>query len=417
MKTVKFDLNYFLEAVSFALDFVEIDILGATQNHSRRVAYISLRIAEELGLSKPEKSDIISYAILHDNGLCEETLHNSDKIEKMSRIQRIEGLKAHCEFGENNVKHYPFLSNQKNIIMYHHENWDGSGFFGLKGDEIPLLAQIISLADFTDNSYRFEQSRREIITDYIRKNSGIKYSTKIVSAFLEISQHEKFWLDLSIFHIYQALKQYRIPNIHELTWNQILDITRVFASIVDSKSRFTGRHTAGIIEKSGIAADLLNYSRDEKYKFQIAASLHDLGKLAISAQILEKRSNLSIEERHTMKSHTYYTKFALNQIDHFEEIKEWAANHHEKLNGTGYPEGLEAEDLDFNSRLMGCIDIYQALTEDRPYRAGMSFNKAYGIMMRMAAKREIDTEIVLDLIPLLHQKCLEEKEGEGGKAK
>jgi len=298
-----------------------------------------------------------------------------------------------------------FLSNQKNIILYHHENWDGSGFFGLKGDEIPLLAQIISLADFTDNSYRFEQSRKEIITDYIRKNSGLKYSTPIVSAFLEISQHEKFWLDLSNFHIYEALKQYRIPNTHELTWKQILDITRVFASIVDSKSRFTGRHTAGIIEKAGIAADILGYTPDEKYKYQIAASLHDLGKLAISPKILEKRANLSLEERQTMKSHTYYTKFALNQIDNFEEIKEWAANHHEKLDGSGYPEGLAAEDLDFNSRLMGCIDIFQALTEDRPYRDGMSFKKAYGIMMRMAAKREIDSEIVMDIIPLINQKC------------
>jgi len=407
METVRFDLNHFLEAVSFALDFVEIDILGATQNHSRRVAYISLRIAMELGLSEAEKSDIISYSILHDNGLCEETLYNPDKLEKMSRIQRIEGLKAHCDFGENNVKHYPFLSGQKNIIRYHHENWDGSGFFGIKGNEIPLLAQIISLADFTDNSYRFEQSRKEIITDYIRKNSGLKYSTQIVSAFLEISQHEKFWLDLSNFHIYEALKQYRIPNTHKLTWKEILDITRVFASIVDSKSRFTGRHTAGIIEKAGIAADLFGYTSDEKYKFQIAASLHDLGKLAINQNILEKRANLSIKERQTMKSHTYYTKFALNQIDGFEEIKEWAANHHEKLNGSGYPEGLAAENLDFNSRLMGCIDIFQALTEDRPYRAGMPFKKAYGIMMRMAAKNEIDSQIVMDIIPLINQKCCE----------
>ncbi|MBC8384732.1 MAG: HD domain-containing protein [Candidatus Cloacimonetes bacterium] len=405
MEKVKFDLNQFLQAVSFAIDFVEIDILGATENHSRRVAYISLRIAEKLGLSKEEKSDIVAFSIMHDNGLCEESLHTEIQFTMMKQLQRMEGLKDHCIFGERNIKDYPLLSGNKNIVKYHHENWDGTGFFGLKGNEIPLLARIIGLADFVDNVYHFETGKQEEIKNYIKNNVGIRFAPEIVSAYLEVSSFPKFWLDLKNETIWLALKNHVVPNEQKFSWQDIFEITRVFTTIIDSKSRFTGRHSTGIIEKTTIACDYYQISGDEKIKMMIAASLHDLGKLAIPDYILEKPAKLNVEEMNKMKSHTYYTKFALRQIDKFDEIREWAANHHEKLNGTGYPEGLDKNDLEFNCRLMACIDIYQALTEDRPYRKGLSFDKSYSIMDEMAENNFIDRKIVEEFIPHLSDKC------------
>jgi len=398
METVKFDLNQFLKSISFALDFVEIDILGASANHSRRVAYISNRLAEKLKLSLLERADITAFAIMHDNGLCEEVLHSQLSYKGMEQLQRMEGFKAHCNFGERNIGNYPLLSNSKDIVRYHHENYDGSGFFKLKGDEIPLLSQIIGLADFTDNYLHFERGDRSVIENFISTNRTKRFSPDLADCYLELSKTTKFWMDLQNEFINQALDQYTIPIEKEMTWQEILQITTVFSSIVDSKSKFTARHTKGIIDKAALAADFYKKEESEKYKLQIAASLHDLGKLAIPGTILEKNGPLDEREFNIIKSHTFYTKFALSQISLFSDIKEWAANHHEKLNGNGYPEGLNETALDFNSRLIACLDVYQALTEDRPYRKGMSYEKTLEIMRKMAMDKAIDIEIIDTLI-------------------
>jgi HD-GYP domain-containing protein (c-di-GMP phosphodiesterase class II) len=398
---VKFDLNLFLKSISFALDFVEIDILGAAANHSRRVAYIALRIANVLRLSDDEKSDLVMYSVMHDNGLAEEVIVTSMKLSEMKRIERMEGLKAHCDFGQKNIFHYPKRSQAKDIIKYHHENYNGSGFFGLKGDEIPLLAQIVAFGDFLDNFYHFKHERKALIRDYVIKQRGVRFSPEIADIFLSLAEEVRFWLDLNDEFIFTAISELIPPNEMEVSWEEIFEITKVFSSIVDSKSRFTGRHTSGLIEKAGFAADFFGFEADKKTQFKIAASLHDLGKLAISRSILEKPAPMSFEEREQMRTHTYYTKIALKQIPIFHEIREWAANHHERLDGKGYPERMPAEKIDFPARLMACLDIYQALSENRPYRNGMPFEQSYSIMKKLAQENAIEKDIVYDFIPKL----------------
>lgn len=140
-----FNLNEFLIALSFSLDFVEMDIFGVVTNHSKRVAYISMRIAEKLGLSTEEVFDIVSLAILHDNGASEKILHDKLKGQK-GHLQSIENKQEHGIKGEENIRTYPFLTDVHNVIKYHHENYDGSGFFNIKGDNIPLMSQVIRLA-------------------------------------------------------------------------------------------------------------------------------------------------------------------------------------------------------------------------------------------------------------------------------
>ena len=395
METITFDLNQFLTAISFALDFVEIDLLGATQNHSRRVAYAAIRFAEKLNLSKDEKADLISFSILHDNGLCEEALSTKFQFQKHNQMQRIEGFKEHCRIGEDNIEDYPFITSNKNIILYHHEFYNGNGFHQIAGDKIPLLAQLVGMADFTDNLYHMETNNRKRIKDFFLNNKSRYFAPDLVDVALDVSRHNKFWLDMKDPFINYALKEHYVPNSLDLTWKEIFSITKVLSKIIDSKSRFTGRHSKGLMEKADLAATFYKFDEDTRYKFLVAASLHDLGKLAIPGAILDKRGGLTPEEIAVIQSHTYYTKIALNQIDHFSEIKEWAGNHHEKLNGKGYPEGIGAAQMDFYSRLMAVLDIF----EERPYREGLSYDKIETIMMKMVAEESIDGDIVSELLP------------------
>ena len=137
----------------------------------------------------------------------------------------------------------------------------------------------------------------------------------------------------------------------------------------------------------------MGFDEDICQKMYIAGALHDIGKAAIGNEILEKPEKLTDEEFKTMKHHAVYTYYILSGIDDFEEIRDWAALHHEKLNGKGYPFGKTADELNKPERIMACIDIYQALTEDRPYKKGLSHDKACGILDDMAQKGFVDSDI------------------------
>ncbi|HUW51632.1 MAG TPA: HD domain-containing phosphohydrolase [Sulfuricella sp.] len=395
---MNFSLNQFLLAVSSALDFVEIDILGSTRNHSKRVAYISLRLADHFGFTEDEKLDLCSFAILHDNGLSEEVLTSTvPDTPPANRLELLERYSLHCDIGEKNISDYPFLSGTANVVRYHHERYDGSGFFGIKGDAIPLMAQIIALADTVDNLFHFETpdfGSRQGIVEFIERGRGSFFSPALVDAFIKTSQPVSFWLDMREPYIHRALDELIPAHSVELSLEKVFATTRVFSRIIDAKSAFTFSHSSGLTDKAGQMADHYGFDQEHKWKLLVAASLHDLGKLAIPNAILDKPGKLDKVEFEKIMEHTYHTEKALQQIDGFEEITRWAARHHEKLDGSGYPHGLVAENLGFEDRLMACLDIYQALTENRPYRQGMSHGDAISILRQEGEKGRVDGKIV-----------------------
>jgi HD-GYP domain-containing protein (c-di-GMP phosphodiesterase class II) len=113
--------------------------------------------------------------------------------------------------------------------------------------------------------------------------------------------------------------------------------------------------------------------------------------------VLEKPARLTDEEYVYIQNHAWYSYQILSQVRGFEDVCRWASFHHEKLDGTGYPFGKMGYELNGLERLMGCIDIYQALVEDRPYKAGYDHAKAIGIMRSMACSNKIDGSIVSDV--------------------
>ena len=138
----------------------------------------------------------------------------------------------------------------------------------------------------------------------------------------------------------------------------------------------------------------MGFDEETAQKMYLAGALHDIGKVAVGNEILEKPGRLTDEEFTTMKDHASYTYYILSEIDGFEELRDWAAFHHERLDGTGYPFGKTAADLNTQERMMACVDIYQALTESRPYKQGMSHEKACEILKDMADKGWLDADIV-----------------------
>ncbi|MBF0181732.1 MAG: HD domain-containing protein [Magnetococcales bacterium] len=390
---MQFHLNRFLFGLSLALDCVESELLGITTHHGFRVAYLSMRLAHLLGMSEQERFDIAAFAVLHDNGLAEESL--SSGLPAADRLAGVEISPVHCTIGETNIAAFPFQTHHREIIRHHHECWDGSGFFGLRGDEIPMMAQIVGFADYLDLKCQLaEPGSRERAGEFIAARSGSVFSPTVVALFRQLSANTGFWLDLRDPFITTALERILPVITQEMTWERILEISRVFSRIIDSKSRFTLRHSSGLEEKTAFMANHFALDADTRIRLRIAASLHDVGKLAMPNAILDKPGKLTDEERLKMSEHTYYTRACLEKIPGFEQITEWASNHHEKLTGTGYPMGLGADRLDPWCRLLTVLDIYQALTEERPYRQPLPHARVMELLACMTADGELDGGMV-----------------------
>ena len=406
---MKLDLTDLIYALSFALDKVEYELLGIETGHGRRVACLCLFMAEHAGISGEELRDYIGCCVLHDNALTE-FIH--EELDSIKRITDEAGQKSfditnidfqndsnHGKIGEQNIHLIPFRTNVDNIILYHHEHADGSGPMGKSAAEIGLKAQILHLADEIDLHYKLSsltESEFNKLSEWVISQSGKMFSEKAVQLFRDAVTYDKISY-LKNKGAFTSLKRELRTVTSDYSDEEIHSFARMFASIIDYKSEFTQTHSLGVADKAEQMANYYGFDREKATRFYLAGALHDIGKLLVTNDILEKPGKLTDDEFAVMKDHASATRYVLRLVKGIPDVVKWASNHHEKLNGKGYPRGLTAEELSLEERLMACVDIYQALTEQRPYKDGMPHEKAIAIMQDMADKGEIDATIVKDM--------------------
>ena len=394
---MELDVLGLLSACSYALDCVEAELVHVTNKHAKRVAYMSVLVAMEMGIGGKSLQDLAVCALLHDNALTQyiqEELHNN--ISHTSIEQNLPHLGLHCSLGEKNLQGLPFHTDVNNVILYHHENADGSGPFGKTWTEVPLFARIIHLCDLLDVACRAKTFTTDTwmkASHFLQKSRDTLFDGQCIDAFFHAFSESRF-LSLGREDLEVRLWD-KVPRIKQnLDFSQIKTLANFFAHIVDYKSPFTSTHSMGVAADAEQLARYMGFDEETSQKMYLAGALHDIGKVAIGNEILEKPGRLTDDEFATMKHHAAYTYYILSEIDDFDEIRDWAAFHHERLDGTGYPFGKSAAELNTQERIMACVDIYQALTENRPYKQGMSHEKAYGILRDMADKGWIDSDIV-----------------------
>jgi HD-GYP domain-containing protein (c-di-GMP phosphodiesterase class II) len=176
--------------------------------------------------------------------------------------------------------------------------------------------------------------------------------------------------------------------------DSITTIGELFRNIIDFRSRFTATHSSGVAECASTLARLFGFSDAEAELMQMAGNFHDIGKLAVPNAILDKPGKLTREEFAVMRQHTYYTFSVINTIGGLQRIAEWAAFHHEKLNGSGYPFHHTARTISTGARIMGVADIFTALSEDRPYRPGMQRGEIETIFAKEVDANALDKRVV-----------------------
>ena len=394
---MRIGLANFLESLSIALDFVEKEILNISPYHGQRVASITYRLCKELNYDSDFLFPITQAALLHDCAL-NEYFYDERPDDKIQISEKNMGL--HCKAGEKIISKLPFYDKIKNAVLYHHETADGSGAFGKKANETPLYARLIHLADIIDVNWslfeKIDKSKFDSICSWIKQITGTTIDEECAELFFKAINYE-FLANLSGNSVLDYLHKNKIYTDYDIPNEAMIDLCSIFADITDYKSHFTWRHSLGVAEKAEIMAKYYNYSLSDCQKLYIAGALHDIGKLMISNDILEKPGKLNPDEYKSIQNHAIGTYKLLENVNGLEEINRIAALHHEKLDGKGYPFGYTSEQLNKNERLMACIDIYQALVEERPYKKGLEHNVAIEILNKMANEGQLDSQIIRDI--------------------
>ena len=148
-----------------------------------------------------------------------------------------------------------------------------------------------------------------------------------------------------------------------------------------------GRHSRQTPHELIAIGERVGFDASARRDLMRAGRLHDIGKLGISNRILDKPGRLTDGEFAKVRQHPRLTHDILSRVTPFRGIAEIAANHHEKLDGSGYHRGLTAEHLDAPSRVLTVADVYDALTQDRPYREAMMKERALGILAAESGER------------------------------
>lgn len=376
-KQLNFNLNNFLLSTSHTLDFIESQYNNVTLNHSKRITFLSLKIGQKLNLNPEEMFDLCAYCLCHDIALHESKVKD----------------KEFSKLSEEKIKHFPFLSNTNNILKYQNEKVNGSGIFGLKGEEIPLFSKILNFSHTLDE--KFDLSKKDIenrkkITSFVKENTNIIFEENISNIFLEISSKIEFWIDIQ--NDYDIL-QFIFNNVHDFTmaldFEKVLHITKEFFNILDKDSSY--------ISNCEKMCSFYEFEHKDKYTFLISASLSKIGKLLIPLNILEKEGELTINEYEEIKSYPYYNKKILSNIMGFNDIALWSCKIQESLDGSGYPYGINAKDMSLKDRLIGIVNIYTSLREKKCYRSASSHSLAIETLEKMATNKKLDISIISDI--------------------
>lgn len=357
--------------------------------HQQRTAFIALEVAKRANLAPEIIENIFAAALLHDIGAI--------TVEEKMAIHHFEVVdtNTHTIRGQVLLEQIPWLRKLSKIVRNHHRNW--SVWDDEIENQLVLSSQIILLADYVErlidrNKYILHQTQE--IVEKIEKLVDDVLNKKVIAYFVDVSRREEFWLDLASSRLYLLLLNNGPFSDVQIGIEDVLLLSNLFRDLIDFKSRFTATHTTGVSECAVMLSELFGLAEYDVKLMRIAGNFHDIGKLIIPNSILEKPDKLTVTEYQVMRCHTYYTYYTLNSIGGLQRIAEWAAYHHEKLDGSGYPFHCTNEEIGTGSRIMAVADIFTAISEDRPYRKGMEKDEIYRILKKQADDNLLDKRIV-----------------------
>jgi putative nucleotidyltransferase with HDIG domain len=429
-------LSEILSALTFALDLTEAAVPG----HALRSCLLGMRLGDAVGLSAADRTSLYYALLLKDVGcsitasrvtalfggsdlnlkraarlrdwnrpnrpsprvlrwIWRETLPGhplSHRLKHLLAISRQndsnsrELLALRCERGAEIVTRLEMGPAVAEAVRHLDEHWNGSGHpSALSGADIPLFSRICLVALNLDVYAAADGPARSL--DVLRSRSGTWFDPDLVRAAVSLHHSGELWQDCLPTDDPERTRAAVLdldPGLRYRITDQRLDlICEVFASVVDAKSPFTFRHSMGVMSVAQAIAQAMGLPAATSATIRRAALLHDLGKLGVPNSILDKQGALSATEWKIIRNHPALSGSILNRVPSLAELARLTQEHHERLDGTGYPHGLSGAALSQASRLISLADNYAAMAEDRPYREGMGSGEVLSILAAEAGPK------------------------------
>jgi len=281
------------------------------------------------------------------------------------------------------------------------EHWDGTGKpAALAGHAIPLASRIALLVQIAD--VFFSNAGPQAAQTEVARLAGKWLDPELCRAFAEIASGRRFWERLENDDLGASVIADLPPEDAIVVDEAYLDeIAAAFGQVIDAKSPYTSGHSERVSSYAADVGAAMGLPKHDLRSLRRAALLHDVGKLGVSSSILEKPGKLDDLEWGVMRGHAAQTAEILGRIAPLREMAMIAASHHERLDGKGYPLGLDEGLLAVEARIITVCDFFDALTADRPYRSALSHEQAFDIM-----EREAGTAIDAQCLALLQKAVL-----------
>ncbi|MDI3480961.1 MAG: hypothetical protein PWQ97_616 [Tepidanaerobacteraceae bacterium] len=358
--------------------------------HAWRVAILAEKLARKI---LPEYRTHIFYAgLLHDIGaisLPEHVVHYTDIKEHFTNPI----LFSHPEKSAQIVRQINPLVIAADMIKDHHEQWDGSGYpRGLSGNNINLGGQILRICDTFDILARVKPPLSlEGMKTSLSARRGTEYSELIYELMVTTLEEGDFFNEImdekkiseQFMNIIKALPPIDLSYCR----SEADEIIRVFAKVIDAKHSYTAGHSERVAEYTYKLAKAMGMKEEEAQRLKLAGYLHDAGKVAVPRSILDKPGRLTMDEFKLMKRHPVYTMEILSMVSFLKDLVVIAGGHHERYDGSGYPDGLAGEAIPFGARLMAVADAYDAMTSLRPYQPQRNFAEAKEVIEKNAGSQ------------------------------
>lgn len=337
-------------------------------DHGERVAYLACQFAIKGNLNLDLKT-LFLLSAFHDIGA-----YKTDEIDRMLEFETRD-VWNHSIYGYLFLKHMTPLLDSAQAILYHHASWETIQRANCSYD---IYAELIHLADRIDVLLTYHKDAS--LFDHLFSNNKHLYSDDLLALVKSCLEQEHF-LDAVKNGSYHDSNMELISSFSTSVSEALAYLEMVVYSI-DFLSEHTVTHTINTVSIALSIARHFKLSEEEQEKIYLGALLHDVGKIAIPVSILEYPGRLSDKDMVVMRTHVVETRKLIEGIIS-PEICELASRHHEKLDGSGYPQGLSAKELTFSQRIIAVADIVSALSSRRSYKEPFPKEKTISILEGM----------------------------------
>jgi putative nucleotidyltransferase with HDIG domain len=248
------------------------------------------------------------------------------------------------------------------------EHWDGSGGpGGLVTDEIPLLAQICSVAQTLETIEQFA-GRNEAVR-VVEQRSGRWFDPGVVAAVVTMHQAKTLWHGVDADNLmHTVLAKEPMPQNMACDEGAFDDLCSAFADMIDAKSHYMFMHSHSVAQIAESMGREMGLKDSDVEILRRAALLHDIGMLGVPNAIFDQEGPLMKAQWAMVQEHPIHGYELLHRVRGFESIAHVVRGHHERLDGSGYPDRLHGDQIDLLSRILAVADVYDALCSPRPYR-------------------------------------------------